>query len=287
MIIQPLDAADNKLVRRVRSLRTNRGLRERLGVCVLEGIRLVEAAIQSGAEFRMVLYGPRLVETESGRGLISKLSASSAKTVYVSERILADLSEVETSQGIVAVASVPPVIGGWPRPASGPAMFVAADGIQDPGNLGTIVRTAQAAGAHALGVSKGTVDIFNPKTLRATAGSIFELPIVRLDEVWRAAADLDLSLVYTVVEDGIPYESFDWTKPLVLVLGSEGHGVTRREAGEAVSIPMAPTANSLNVASAAAVLLFHAAYVRRREGIPMVPPRLAPFGRRKGSRGSG
>jgi TrmH family RNA methyltransferase len=284
MIIQPLDAADNKTVRRVRSLMTNRGLRERLGVSVLEGVRLVEAAILSGAEFRIVLYGPRLVQTERGRALVGRLSGLAPKLLYVSEKVLSDLAEVETSQGILAVASMPPVGRLWPFPAGAPPLFVAADGIQDPGNLGTIIRSAQAAGVHAFGVSKGTVDIFNPKTLRATAGSLFEMPMVRLEETWADDAKRqNLTLVYSVVDGGMPYEAFDWTQPLVLVLGSEGHGVTPIATAEALSIPMAPTANSLNVASAAAVLLFHAAQVRRQRQIPMLPPSRVEYGRRRRS----
>ncbi len=283
MIIQPLDSADNKTVRRVRSLRSNRGLRERLGVSVLEGVRLVEAAIEAGAEFRIVLYGPRLVETERGRSLVARLSLLSAKAHYVSEKILSDLAEVETSQGVLAVASMPPMAKVWPRPASGPPLFVAIDGIQDPGNLGTIVRTAQAAGVHAVGLSKGTVDIFNSKSLRATAGSVFEVPLVRLEEEpWLdPATDGDLTLVYAVVQGAMPYEEFDWTKPVILVLGNEGHGVGHQESGQAVSIPMVPSANSLNVASAAAVLMFHATYVRRQAGMPVVPPSAPVFGRRR------
>ncbi|MCL5065063.1 MAG: RNA methyltransferase [Firmicutes bacterium] len=282
MIIQPLDAADNKTVRRVRSLMTNRGLRERLGVSVLEGVRLVEAAILSGAEFRIVLYGPRLVQTERGRALVGRLSSLAPKLLYVSEKVLSELAEVETSQGILAVASMPPVGSLWPFPTGAPPLFVAADGIQDPGNLGTIIRSAQAAGVHAFGVSKGTVDIFNPKTLRATAGSLFEMPMVRLEETWSADAKRqNLTLVCSVVNGGMPYEAFDWTQPLVLVLGSEGHGVTPMAMAEALSIPMAPTANSLNVASAAAVLLFHAAQVRRQRQFPMLPPSRVEYGRRR------
>jgi TrmH family RNA methyltransferase len=279
MIIQPLDAADNKLVRRVRSLRSNRGLRERLGVSVLEGVRLVEAALASGAEFRTVLYSPQLVATDRGRDLVQRLSSLAAQSLYVSEQILSELGEVETSQGILAVATMPPVFDEWVFPGGGATpFFVAADGIQDPGNLGTMIRSAQAAGAHAFGVGRGTVDVFNPKSVRATAGSIFEMPLVRLKEDW---VESNLTLVYSVVGGGTPYEDFDWTRPLVLVFGSEGHGVRHGQGGETVSIPMVPTANSLNVASAAAVLLFHVAYVRRREGIALVPPAPVAFGRRR------
>ncbi len=280
MVIQPLDAADNKMVRRVHSLMLNRGLRERSGSSVLEGVRLVEAALGSGAEFRIVLYGPRLVESERGRGLVNRLSVLAPKMLYVSDTVLSDLADVETSQGILAVASMPPIGSNWPPFDQGPAFFVAADGIQDPGNLGTVIRSAQAAGVHGLGVSKGTVDIFNPKTLRATMGSIFEMPLIQLPDTWQDHPG-NLTLVYSVVEGGDPYETFDWTQPLVLVLGSEGHGLTPGAAGQAVSIPMAPTANSLNVASAAAVMLFHAAYVRRQAKIPMVPPARLQYGRRR------
>lgn len=273
MIIQPLEAADNKVVRRVRSLMSNRGLRERQGLSVLEGSRLVEEAHRAGARFRTVLYGPQAVATESGRSLVSKIASVAQQSIYVSESILAELSEVETSQGILVVASMPEPYLEWPLPSGGPALFVAVDGIQDPGNLGTIIRSAQAAGCHGIGLIKGTVDVYNPKTLRASAGSVFEVPLVHLDEGWvQDSTNLGLHLVYSVVQGGKPPESVDWTKPTVLVVGNEGHGIHGAPLDQTVSIPMVPTSNSLNVAAASAVLLFHAAYVRRQANMALVPP---------------
>ncbi len=285
MVIQPLDSTDNKTLRRLRSLLVNRGLRERQGVSVLEGVRLIEQARTAGVRFRTVVYGPRLVATDHGRGLVARLSPVTEHALYVTDRVLAELSDLETSQGILAVAPMPTMARDWPWPDQGPALFVVMDHVQDPGNLGMMIRTAQAAGAHAVGMTEGTVDVFNPKSLRATAGSVFEMPLVELGADWvQAARQSQLELLYSVVDGGDSYETVDWTRPSVLVMGNEGHGVSDIQGGRRISIAMVPTADSLNVASAAAVLLFHAAGVRRRAKLPFMPPRRSMQGGGPGGR---
>lgn len=274
-VVQPLASTDNKLVRQVRRLASHRSAREKEGRVVLEGIRLVEEARAQGARFAILLYSPRLFQHPAGRATLAEIGARAGRTLYVTDAVLADLSDVETSQGLIAVVEAPAVHTAWPWPEGAPPLFVAAEAIQDPGNLGTVARTAQAAGCHGLGITKGTVDPFNPKTLRASAGSLITLPVVSLADGWaEAARSGGLRLRSTVVRGGIPYDEVDWTEPTILVLGNEGAGVATDAAGEAVTIPMAPTANSLNVAGAAAAILFHAASLRRKAGVAMVPPRM-------------
>lgn len=274
-VVQPLTVTDNKLVRQVRRLATHRGARDKEGRMVLEGLRLIEEARAQGARFAILLYSPRVFQHPDGRTMVAEIGARAARTLYVTDEVLAALSDVETSQGLIAVAEAPAVHPDWPWPDGAPPLFVAAEAIQDPGNLGTIARTAQAAGCHALGLTKGTVDPFSPKTLRASAGSLIALPMVRLADDWaEASRAAGLTVRYTVVRGGSPYDEVDWTKPTVLVLGNEGAGVTAVDDAFSVTIPMAPTANSLNVGAAAAVILFHAASARRRAGVAMVPPRV-------------
>lgn len=275
-VIHPLDTSDNKVVRTVQRLVSHRSYRERTGQTVLEGPRLVREALSAGARLSVVLYSSRLVSHAEGKKLVARLSVSADRTVYVTDRVLDGVSQVETHQGIVAVAQLTQAApGALTAPRGAPALFVVAAGIQDPGNLGTLLRAAQAAGAHGMGVTRGTVEPLNPKAVRASAGSVFRLPVVRLDDAWAGRLTADGVIVRAaVVSGGHAYDEMDWTGPVAVVLGNEGNGLPDRlaERVERVAIPMVPTADSLNVAMAGSVLLFHAALERRRRGVPVVPP---------------
>ncbi len=275
-VIQPLDSLDNKSVRTVRRLLDNRVFREKQQQAVLEGFHMVSDAVDAGVVIHLVFYGQRLVSHTAGRSLLARLQASHTRLMYVTDHVLDDLSAVETHQGILAVVNVPQwVSSSMPLPETGPFLIAVAHGIQDPGNLGTLIRSYQAAGAHMVGVTKGTVDVYNPKTLRASAGSVFKLPVVGLSEQWmEELAQCGVAVVTTVVTGGVPYDLFDWSSSVAIVLGNEGSGLPPEVSSRAtqVSIPMAPAAESLNVAAAGSILAFHAASDRRRHRIPMTPP---------------
>lgn len=276
MVVQPLDSTENKLVRSVRRLLTSRSARDKSGQAVVEGPHLLQEAVKGGAELVTVLYSPRLVSDDEGRSLVVQLSAHRARLLYVTDAVIDSVSDVLHHQGVLAVIRYRVAEARQlPLPAQGPALAVVTDAIQDPGNLGTLIRTAQAAGAHAVGTTKGTVDVLNPKTLRASAGSVFQLPVVSLQEGWLAEAKAQgLAVRAAVVNGGTEYDRVDWCLPTLLVLGNEGQGLSGGvlEAAERVSIPMAPWANSLNVTMAGAVILFQAALQRRRRGLLLSPP---------------
>ncbi|MCL6562905.1 MAG: RNA methyltransferase [Firmicutes bacterium] len=267
MVIHPLDSTDNKLLRQLRRLLQSRSERAKRGLTVLEGPRLVESALAAGTPIHTVLYSPRLVEHQRGRELLERMTRTRAKVVYVTDRVLSQFSELETHQGILAVAELATAHEpAWALPESRPGLFVVAQAVQDPGNLGTLIRAAQASGARGVGVTKGTVDLFNPKVIRATAGAIFSTRVHVLEDLWwQAASQAGWQICGTRVAGGIPYHQYDWRRPVVLVVGNEGSGL---EAGDWpremdwVTIPMAPGANSLNVAMAATVLAFFARYAR-------------------------
>ena len=261
------------MVRTVAHLLSSRQFRERSRQAVVEGRRIVEEALSSGVSFRYVLYSSRFLEDAQNKSVIARLQVQSVRLLYVTDRLLESISGVETSQGILAVVE-------WSLPhqdffptTAGPALFVVAEAVQDPGNLGTLIRSAEAAGAHALGVTKGTVEVFNPKTLRASAGSVFRLPIFRLPDDWVARTiQQGITVRTTDVSGSRPYDEVSWIEPVLIVLGNEGNGIRwATHHGEAVSIPMVPTADSLNVAIAGSVILFHAVSERRRAGVSQVP----------------
>ncbi len=183
--------------------------------------------------------------------------------VLLSPHVLAAVSDVETPQGVVAVVRRnPPSLDSLvARPD---LLLLVVDRVQDPGNLGTIIRTADAAGATAAVLLPGTVDLYNPKTVRATMGSLFTLPVVEwpeehLREILRTH---HVRLMATAAVGGSDFREADYRRPIAVAVGNEGEGLRPEwlEAAEAVvHVPIFGTAESLNVAVAAALVLYEAA----------------------------
>jgi TrmH family RNA methyltransferase len=251
----------NPKIQWVRNLQAQARLRREEGLFVVEGVRLVEEALQAGWPSRLVLHSPAL--SERGQALVSTFAANGAVVEAVSEGVLAAASATETPQGLLAVVER--------RELALPAaldFILVVDALRDPGNLGTIFRTAAAAGAQALVVAPGTVDPFAPKVVRAAMGAHFRLPLRSLD--WQSIRDLlkpGLRIYLADAGRGQAYTVCDLTAPLALILGSEAAGVSGEAqalADEHLHIPMAAEVESLNAAAAAAVLLFEVA--RQRSG---------------------
>ena len=240
---QPFESSHNELVRRLRRLSRARKSEEVL----LEGPRVVREALSCGM---------RLEALALREGV--DFTAPADRTVTLSERAFASLSQTVTSQGVIAIArSVEVAItdalaraqtAGWP--------LVVLDRVQDPGNVGTILRTAAAAGAPAAAVLTGSADPFGAKAIRASAGTVFRLAVARGD--WSELADT--TGYGAAAGHGLSYTEADLLSRDFLAFGSEAHGLSRNDL-ELVTVPMAAGAESLNVAAAAAVLLFD---IRRR-----------------------
>jgi TrmH family RNA methyltransferase len=247
------------LLTMIRDLHRPRG-RERRRLCLAEGIRLVEAALAANVPVKAAVVSPSLESTERGARLKAALANRADSVVALDDPALAKLAATEQPQGVIAVlAYVPPAldhIAVEPR-----AVVVILDGVQDPGNVGTIVRTAAALGAAGVVSLPGTAELTNPKTLRATMGALFRLPAVAAPEAevarWVTARGLHL---VTADAGGEPLDPARLPKPLALVLGNEGAGPRSALAGGAprVAIPLAAGADSLNVAIAAGIFLYGA-----------------------------
>lgn len=250
MIVRALDDPNNKVVRHVRHLLRSRHARERAGQAVLEGPHLALEAARAAVPVRAVLYAPRLFLRPDGETVLRAVTGGSARTVYVTDRLLDQVSDVETHQGIVTVVDyqIP-----WVEDLDGPRWLL-TDGVQDPGNLGTLIRSAAAFGFR-VGMLAGTVDVTNPKVMRASVGAVFRVKPVFVAEPFRPAASLD---IWVADPSGRPYTSVSWRAPLAIVVGNEGAGVRERwdeMARGRVAVPMAPGVESLNVAVAASILM--------------------------------
>ncbi len=231
---------------------------------LLDGPRLIEEAADAGMviETALIAVGPASARTET---LAARLRVAGVRVYEATPRVVQAASRVVTSQGIVAAARRPAPANETVLDARDLLLLV-ADGIQDPGNLGTMVRTAVAAGATAVAVTEGTADPYQPKALRATMGAAFRLPVLPLDGPALRAA-LTARAVRVVVADArgpVDYTEAPMAPPVAIVIGNEAAGPDPAWAatGSHVRIPLFGPVESLNAAVAAGVLLYEVA--RRR-----------------------
>ncbi len=241
-----------------------RKARGRRGLAVLEGVRLVEEALAAGLEFKGALVSPDLARTTRGQSLVADLASHAVPVEDVGARTFSQLAGTETPQGILAV--VAPRI--WTvadvSPAPGGAVLV-VDGVQDPGNLGTLIRTAHALGAAATVVLRGTADPMNAKALRGAMGATFRHPVVPLDDApfitWARQRGL---ILWAAAVDGVPLAraldaSIEREELIAVIVGNEGAGIRPQlnaVSAQRVAIPLTRGAESLNVAVAAGILLY-------------------------------
>ena len=254
-------SAANPRLRWVRRLHADRQARQEAGVFVLEGSRLAEEALAGGLTARLVLRTPEL--DRRSLSLVEAFAQSGCEVLTVTPRLLAASSEIETAPGLLVVADRPDL-----RPPTYLSLAVVADGLADPGNLGSLMRTSVAAGVEALFLTPGTVDPYNPKVVRGAMGAHFHLPLAALDRGPDSAALSDMQLWLAEPGAGVPYHQVDWGRPLALILGNEARGVNpawRSRAAGSVHVPMRKAAESLNAAVAAAVILFE---IARQRGSP-------------------
>jgi len=249
------------LVSLVRDLQRRKGRRRR-GLAVAEGVRLVEEAIAAGVRLHGVVAANDLDTGARGAALLESLGSHDVPVVLVPPRTLEQLADTDTPQGVLAVLEPPR----WPladiRPAHRAPVLV-LDAVQDPGNVGTLIRTAFALGAAGAVLLPGSADPSNPKVLRAAMGATFRLP-------WATAADGEFrawvrevdAVVWAAATDGTPVHRLSVPERLALVVGNEGAGVrpaVRELSRASVAIPLARGAESLNVAVAAGIVLFEVA----------------------------
>jgi len=233
---------------------------------LLEGVRVLEVALEGPASalerIETVLVSPRLDATERGRRLRARLESSRAPVHPATDGVLERASDAKTHQGVVALARTPSPEIERLFAAGDRTLLLVADGVQDPGNVGALLRIADAAGAAGAIVTSGSAFPFGARAVRASAGAAWTLPILHGVQASAAARLLRERRVRIVLADpsgGEDFASADLRPPLALVFGSEGHGASpalREGASLRVSIPLRGVVESLNVAAAAAVLAF-------------------------------
>lgn len=251
----------NPRVQAARRLR-QRKHRQEAGLFLMDSPHLVAEGLAAGLRWGDVFYDPRRAEGAGWADLLPRLQAAGARLIRVAEHVLAALAEAESPQGLVAVAQVPPALAG-PEAlvALGTARVVACGGLQDPANVGAVLRSAWAFGVGAYVLPPGTADPFHPRALRASAGAALHLPRLEAElpaalQALGAAGYLRLGLD---PHQGVPPEAVAGAPRVVLVVGAEGAGLAPAVRGHLdglVRIPMRPGVESLNAAVAAGIALY-------------------------------
>ena len=260
-----ITSSQNSKIKFVRALLGRVKERRDANAFVIEGVRLVDEAVISNWGFQFALYDESL--NEKGKSLVERLKSRNVEVDEISERLMQALSETETPQGILAVAEISnlPILRQTPDSVSNSLNFVLIpDQIRDPGNLGTLLRTAAAAGVQAVLLPPETTDAFAPKVVRSGMGAHFRLPIhsTTWEEIREQIKDLQ---VYLADMDGQSCWESDLRQPLALIIGGEAEGASdeaRKLATQKISIPMAGNVESLNAGVAGSVLMFEV--VRQR-----------------------
>jgi TrmH family RNA methyltransferase len=271
--LRRIEGRHNALVKELRQAFARSELTED-GNCAIEGLRIVEEATRSGLRFRAVFF------KESAQNLADRLLpqiGANVDTLLLPDKLFDATVPTETPQGVAALVrlkefSLADVLE---RLQVGPIIVLA--GLQDPGNLGTILRSAEAFGSAGVVLGEGTVSPFNSKVIRASAGSVFRLPVVTgktavgkaaggLEEISAKLRAQSVRLIATSSHKGTPLDQANLTAPSAIFVGSEGSGLPRAvlaQADELVAIPHMPQVESLNAGVAGSIVLYEAARQRR------------------------
>jgi RNA methyltransferase, TrmH family len=267
--LRRVEGRHNALIKRVRQAFAHAESTDE-GDCAIEGVHIVEEAIRSGLRFRAVLF------RESAESLATRLLpqiGAHVETLLVPDKVFDGAVAIQSPQGVAALVRLKEfsLDDLMDRIELGP--IVAVIGLQDPGNLGTIVRSAEAFGSAGVILGEGTVSRFNSKVIRASAGSLFRLPIVSgkdaggLDAVVSQFHDKSVRLLATSSHKGTPLDQAALTGPTAILIGAEGAGLPKSlisQMDETIAIPHSPRVESLNAGVAASIVLYEAARQRRQ-----------------------
>ena len=260
-----ITSRDNSLLRKARAVRDGKDDE----LIFVEGLRLCEEAIRSKLEIYSVLISEELASKDRVKSKIEEITSNSKRTGFVSEKLLESISFTKTPQGIVLLAQ---------RPKSGKALLSRRLGptplllvlheINNPVNVGAMIRTAEAGGVSGVITTAKTSDPFSPKALRGAMGSAFRLPFwtnASFEEALKICRENRISTVATDVHSGTSYTEIDWTSSRALILGPESTGLSPEELAKTdvtVTIPMQEPVESLNVSVASGIVIYEAARQR-------------------------
>lgn len=256
-----ITSSSNERIKHARRVREGR----EAGLIFVEGLRLAEEAFNTGLSVEACFTAP--CDDVRICTLLSQLKDHDVPIYTTLPDIIDSLGDTVQTQGIILIVRRPQLAETDLFQQSG-SLFLGLDRVQDPGNMGTLLRTAEAAGAHGVLTLGGSADVFSPKVLRSSMGSAFRLPVLTNltpEALITLKTEHHLQLVAAAGEGDLSYTSYDWRQSTLLLLGNEGRGVDpglMEQCDALLRIPMANQVESLNVATAGAVMLFEAARQR-------------------------
>ena len=262
-----ITSVQNRAIREARKLKQGK-YRQQQQRFLIEGTRLVGAALRGNARVSEAFVTRELVEGPQGAELLSALESRRAELMLIPDEALREVADTENPQGIVAVVEsvVVPLMDLKTRHTP---LLLVLDGVADPGNVGTLIRTAWSQGTHAVILGENCCDPLNPKAVRATMGGLFHVPVAisgAAEETARFLKSRDITLVGSATGEGVVCDRFNFPKAVAIAIGSEVRGLSpamRDAAAALVTIPEQRGAESLNAAAAGAVLLYEAMRQRR------------------------
>jgi len=255
-----ITSSSNQIIKDAKSLhkKKERWIKRRF---FIEGVRAVEESVYSKAKIEYIIYSDMIYNVKGGRELLVEIELSGYKTYHVTDKLFLEITDTETPQGIFAsvnftLKNIGDVF------SNDKNYFILLDKVQDPGNMGTIIRTADAFGANGIIITNGCVDVFNPKTIRSTMGSIFHIPLIYYNKTIDAINDLKskgVEIMTTSLNSSVYCYEVDLNKDIALVIGNEASGVSEdviKISDTLIKIPMEGEAESLNAAVASAVIMY-------------------------------
>jgi RNA methyltransferase, TrmH family len=269
--LRRIEGRHNPLVKQLRQAFSRSELTD-AGDCAIEGLRILEEAIRSGLRFSSVFF--RESAQDRANRLLPQIGAQ-VETLLLPDKLFDSLVPSESPQGVAALVRLKEfsLDDVTERLQVGPIVLLA--GLQDPGNLGTILRSSEAFGSAGVVLGEGTVSAFNSKVVRASAGSVFRLPIVhsqsksgapKLEEVSEKLRSQRVRLIATSSHKGTSLDQADLASPAAIFFGNEGSGLPRdlmAKMDEVIAIPHTPQVESLNAGVAASIVLYEAARQRK------------------------
>ena len=271
--IETITSAENPLIRRLSVLARSPRRAAKENVFLVEGLRLAEMAARSDGQILHAVVTERALAAERAAVLAEQLRQRGVPVSCVTPRAFAACAETDAPQGILLLLQRPPhrALTNLVHAAEKAPFYLALDRVQDPGNVGMILRTADAAGAAGVILLRGCADVYSSKVVRATMGSLFYVPFISGvddEELLRFAQEQSLYLYAAACDaDAVAHFAADLCRPTIVVLGNEANGVSERllDACQHLYVPMCGQAESLNVASAATAILYESMRQRNYE----------------------
>ncbi len=262
-----ITSSSNSLIKHVKSLHRKK-VRWDTNHFFVEGIRAVEESIISNSQIEFFLYSDSLLESKGGEELLALVNKKYKKVYNITNNLLKDITDTKTPQGIIAVVKFTTV----PLKDiiyNNDNFLVVLDKVQDPGNMGTIIRTSNALGANGIIVTKGCVDVFSPKTIRSTMGSIFHISLVYHEDIQDVLTILkkkNIKIISTALDAVESCYDVNFKVDFALIIGNEASGISQKAfemSDSIIKIPMRDNAESLNAAIASGIVMYEASRQRK------------------------